>query len=68
MPTIDVVVRKEGEITIVEVAERFEAGKEFDDILGVTYRKGEEIVRNPDRPYIEDLDSLPFPCAPSLAS
>jgi anaerobic magnesium-protoporphyrin IX monomethyl ester cyclase len=60
-PELDFVVRKEGEITIVEVVERLEAGKDLDGVLGVTYRKGEEIVQNPDRPYIEDLDSLPFP-------
>jgi len=41
--------------------ERLKDGRAFNDILGITYRKGEEIVRNPDRPYIEDLDSLPFP-------
>jgi anaerobic magnesium-protoporphyrin IX monomethyl ester cyclase len=60
-PQLDVVVRKEGENTILELVERLEAGKDFHDILGVTCKKGEEIVRNPDRPYIEDLDSLPFP-------
>ncbi|MFX0094258.1 MAG: B12-binding domain-containing radical SAM protein, partial [Candidatus Hodarchaeota archaeon] len=60
-PDLDVVVRKEGENTMLELAKRLEAGKPFHDVLGVTCRKGEEIVRNPDRPYIEDLDSLPFP-------
>jgi anaerobic magnesium-protoporphyrin IX monomethyl ester cyclase len=60
-PELDIVVRKEGEITIVKVVERLEAGKDLNGVLGVTYRKGEEIVQNPDRPYIEDLDSLPFP-------
>ncbi len=60
-PYLDVVVRKEGENTLLELMERLEAGKAFHDVLGVTCRKGKEIVRNPDRPYIEDLDSLPFP-------
>jgi anaerobic magnesium-protoporphyrin IX monomethyl ester cyclase len=60
-PYLDVVVRKEGENTILELVERLEAGEGFHNILGVTCRKGEEIVRNPDRPYIEDLDGLPFP-------
>ena len=60
-PELDVVVRKEGEHTIKELAERFKTSKNFQDILGVTYRKDGEIVRNSDRPYIEDLDSLPFP-------
>jgi len=60
-PDLDVVVRKEGEYTIIELVERLEVSEDFHDILGVTYRKGDEIIRNPDRPYIEDLDSLPFP-------
>jgi anaerobic magnesium-protoporphyrin IX monomethyl ester cyclase len=60
-PELDVVVRREGELTILELAQRFEAGKNFDDVLGITYRKDGKVVRNPDRPYIEDLDSLPFP-------
>jgi anaerobic magnesium-protoporphyrin IX monomethyl ester cyclase len=60
-PELDVVVRKEGEQTILEISEQFKECKDFEGILGVTYRKDGKIVRNPDRPYIEDLDSLPFP-------
>ena len=60
-PHLDVVVRKEGENTMLELVERLEAGRAFHDVLGVTCRKGDEIVRNPDRSYIEDLDSLPLP-------
>ena len=60
-PHLDVVVRKEGEKTIIEIMERLEAGKDFTGVLGVTFRDGEKIVQNPDRPYIKDLDSLPFP-------
>jgi len=58
---IDVVVRGEGEQTILELVERFKHGKPFHDVLGITCRKGEEIVENPMRPYVENLDSLPFP-------
>jgi anaerobic magnesium-protoporphyrin IX monomethyl ester cyclase len=60
-PSLDVVVRKEGENTLLELVERLGEGRPFDDVLGVTCRKGGETVRNPDRPYIEDLDCLPFP-------
>lgn len=60
-PQLDVVVRKEGENTILELMQRIEAGKSYDDVLGTTCRKGNEIVKNPDRPYIQDLDALPFP-------
>jgi len=60
-PQFDIIVRKEGEITIVELMQRIEAGKPYYDVVGTTCRKGSEIVKNPDRPYIQDLDSLPFP-------
>ncbi len=60
-PYVDVIVRREGENTLLELAQTLEAGKAFDAVLGITYRKEGVITRNPDRPYIEDLDSLPFP-------
>ena len=58
---LDVVVRKEGETTMLELAQRVEAGKPFYDLLGTTTRKDGSIVQNEERPYIEDLDALPFP-------
>ena len=33
----------------------------YASILGLAWRKGEEIVINPDRPFIPDLDDLPMP-------
>jgi anaerobic magnesium-protoporphyrin IX monomethyl ester cyclase len=61
-PQLDIVVRKEGEFTLLELVQRLEAGKSINDVQGITYRKNkDEIGRNPDRPYIEDLDALPFP-------
>jgi len=60
-PQLDAVVRKEGENTLLELVQRIEKGKPYYDVIGTTCRKGTEIVRNPDRPYIENLDELPFP-------
>jgi len=60
-PEIDVVVRGEGEQTILELVERLETGRAFHDVLGITCRNGEKIVRTSDRPHLKDLDSLPFP-------
>jgi anaerobic magnesium-protoporphyrin IX monomethyl ester cyclase len=60
-PELDIVVRREGENTLLELVQRIEAGKVYNDVIGTTCRKEGKIVRNPDRPYIEDLDSLPFP-------
>jgi anaerobic magnesium-protoporphyrin IX monomethyl ester cyclase len=59
--SLDIVIRKEGEYTLLELAERVEAGKDYYDVLGTTCRKDGKIVKNPDRPYIENLDELPFP-------
>jgi radical SAM superfamily enzyme YgiQ (UPF0313 family) len=54
----DYVVRGEGEYTFLDLVN----GKRLGDIYGLTYlNKGGEIVNNPNREFIEDLDSLPFP-------
>jgi len=54
-PSIDFVARKEFDYTVVEYAQ----GKPLEEILGVSYLKDGQIVHNPDRPQIEDLDRLP---------
>jgi anaerobic magnesium-protoporphyrin IX monomethyl ester cyclase len=62
VPGIDSVVRGEGEITVVELAEYVKDGKPLDDVKGITFRNCfGEIVVNPDRPLVEDLDTLPLP-------
>ncbi len=60
-PELDVVFRREGEFTLLELVQRVEAGKSYLDVVGTTCWKGSEIIRNPDRPYLENLDELPFP-------
>jgi anaerobic magnesium-protoporphyrin IX monomethyl ester cyclase len=60
-PYLDIVVRKEGENTLLELVQKLEAGKSLHDVLGITYRKDGKVLKNPDRPYIENLDDLPFP-------
>lgn len=41
-------------------SEAVEAG-DFSSIKGLAWRKGEEIVLNPDRPFVPDLNDLPTP-------
>ncbi|MFX0007302.1 MAG: B12-binding domain-containing radical SAM protein [Promethearchaeota archaeon] len=60
-PFIDGCVRGEGENTLLEIAEKLEKGKNFEDIRGLTYRENGRIIRNDDRPLIKNIDSLPFP-------
>ena len=52
---IDFVCRKEFDYAVVEFAQ----GKPLDQILGISYLKNGSVVHNPDRPQIENLDSLP---------
>ena len=60
-PYIDACIRGEGENTLLEVAEKIEKRKGFEDIRGVTYRDNGRIIKNDDRPLIENIDILPFP-------
>lgn len=54
---IDVAVRGEGELTMLELA----SGKGLSSVNGITYRKGGDIVTNPGRSLIDDIDMLPMP-------
>ena len=53
---IDFVCRREFDYSVVEYAN----GKPLDEILAISYRKNGQIVHNPDRPQIENLDALPW--------
>jgi len=53
---IDFIARKEFDYTVAE----FAWGKKLEEIAGVSFRKNGQIIHNPDRPVIEDLDALPF--------
>jgi radical SAM superfamily enzyme YgiQ (UPF0313 family) len=60
--SIDVIVRREGETTFLELLQRIEAKKNFAGVLGTTFRGSDgKIQRNEDRPFLLDLDSLPSP-------
>ena len=61
-PAIDIIVRREGELTFLELLQRIEAKKNFEGVLGTTFRGSDgKIIRNEDRPFLHDLDSLPSP-------
>ncbi len=60
-PYVDIVVKGEGEETIVEVMECIKAGKGFEAVHGISFRSRDRIVANKRRPWIRDLDRIPFP-------
>jgi anaerobic magnesium-protoporphyrin IX monomethyl ester cyclase len=59
-PFVDVVVRGQGEITIVEVAEALLAKRSLDGIPGVSWKHRGRRTHNVDR-RVEPLDALPVP-------
>ncbi len=59
---VDYVVRKEGEITLWELMKSFDGDINISDIKGLSHKVSGMIIHNPDRPLIDDIDSLPdFP-------
>ena len=60
-PEIDIGVIGEGEATITELLNAIDAQKKFDDIQGIIYRRNGQVIKNPQRDLITNLDSLCFP-------
>jgi len=60
-PNFDLVVNQEGEATFLELCQRVSEGGGFEGMMGITRRDGEEFVREDSRPFIPDLDDIPFP-------
>lgn len=54
---LDIAIIGEPELTMLEIAQN----RDLKEIKGICYRENGKIVRTPKRPFIEDLDSLPFP-------
>lgn len=54
---VDFVVRGEGEFTMRDLVTKGNAR----GVNGISYKNGDEVTHNPDREFIEDLDSIPFP-------
>jgi len=60
-PEVDFVVLSEGEYTFKDLLQAIERGGGWEDIDGLAYRKGGEIVVNPKTKFVHDLDQIPFP-------
>ena len=64
-PYVDCVVIGEGEITMLELAERItQSGHSFSEsreIKGIAYREDGHYIQTEPREFIEDLDVVPFP-------
>lgn len=59
-PYVDIVVIGEGEETVLEVTAALKDKKPYDNVKGIGFKKGGNIIINPDRPLL-DMDRLPLP-------
>jgi len=57
---VDIVVRHQGDVTLVEILQRLQAGKPLDLVPGCWFKRAGRIIQNPDRPPAK-LASLPAP-------
>jgi len=59
---VDAVARGEYESTAAELAQCLTERRDVAGILGLSYRRPSDgtVVENPDRPFLQDLDALPF--------
>lgn len=60
-PNVDIAVLGEGEMTFLELMKRLKTDADIHGVSGTAVRQNSSIVRNSPRPYIEELDSIPFP-------
>lgn len=58
---IDIIVRFEGEATIVELINVIDKGDDLAKVKGIAYKNNSQITITGTRPLVEDLDSLPLP-------
>ncbi|TFG30723.1 MAG: radical SAM protein [Promethearchaeota archaeon] len=56
-PWIDILVRGEGEFTFRELIEKGSP----ENIKGLSYKINGQIIHNPERPFLKNLDELKFP-------
>lgn len=55
---VDIVVRGEGELVVPKLANKLAAGETFDDVRGLTFKRG-ELIKSTSEPDLIDLDDIP---------
>ena len=61
LPTVDAVCIGEGEMALLEYLQKYQEGKDVTDTPSFWFKRNGDIIKNPTRPFIKDLDSLPYP-------
>lgn len=57
-PNVDIIVRGQGERTMLELVDKLSSGLPLDGVLGISFSRNGKVVTNPDRP-VEDINLFP---------
>jgi radical SAM superfamily enzyme YgiQ (UPF0313 family) len=57
----DFIIRGEGEQTLMAFIDAWEKGESFTGIPNLSYRENGQVIHNAVRPFVKDLDQIPFP-------
>lgn len=60
-PDVDLIVKGEGDESIVELSDASENGRKWESVDGIVFRTGQEIRSTADRKKMTDVDALPLP-------
>lgn len=60
-PDIDIGILGEGEVTLIELLSALESKEDISSVKGIIYRENGNFKSTPPRPFIKDIDILPFP-------
>jgi radical SAM superfamily enzyme YgiQ (UPF0313 family) len=60
-PDVDIVVRGEGEETLLELLRHLFDSGDLQAVSGISFRKNGQIIRTSNRPFIQNLEELPRP-------
>ncbi len=58
---IDIIIIGEGEYSVLKLINYIESGKDISKLDGIAFKKGEKIIVNPKKRFINNLDEIPFP-------
>jgi len=59
--SVDFCVRGEGEITVLELIDCLSNSGDPANVKGVTFKQVNDVIVNPDRPFVQNLDAFAFP-------
>ena len=59
---VDIVVRDEGELTLLELIQRIQSGSSLENVRGITYKENGAVKVNPDREWmnLDEIGTLPY--------